>query len=62
MCLPLLDCVSCVPPASLAMRAAVRERYGIEVTLTCKNTSKYMLRCLPEICIAGAYTLISWPD
>ncbi|XP_058250061.1 uncharacterized protein LOC131355665 isoform X1 [Hemibagrus wyckioides] len=30
VCLPLLDCVSCVPPASLAMRAAVRERYGIE--------------------------------
>ncbi|KAI4896813.1 hypothetical protein NFI96_029271 [Prochilodus magdalenae] len=30
LCLPLLDCVGCVPPASLAMRAAVRERYGIE--------------------------------
>ncbi|CAL8241551.1 unnamed protein product [Merluccius merluccius] len=29
-CLPLLDCVGCVPPASLAMRASVRERYGIE--------------------------------
>ncbi|XP_041926746.1 PLAC8-like protein 1, partial [Alosa sapidissima] len=29
-CLPLLDCVSCLPPASLAMRAAVRERYGIQ--------------------------------
>ncbi|XP_053485359.1 PLAC8-like protein 1 isoform X2 [Ictalurus furcatus] len=33
VCLPLLDCVSCVPPASLAMRAAVRERYGIEGSL-----------------------------
>uniref|UniRef100_A0A667Z7I7 Uncharacterized protein n=1 Tax=Myripristis murdjan TaxID=586833 RepID=A0A667Z7I7_9TELE len=30
-CLPLLDCIGCVPPASLAMRASVRERYGIEV-------------------------------
>jgi len=30
-CLPLLDCISCVPPASLAMRASVRERYGIQV-------------------------------
>uniref|UniRef100_A0A8C9TF18 Uncharacterized protein n=2 Tax=Scleropages formosus TaxID=113540 RepID=A0A8C9TF18_SCLFO len=29
-CLPLLDCVACVPPASLAVRASVRERYGIE--------------------------------
>lgn len=29
-CLPLLDCISCVPPASLAMRASVRERYGIQ--------------------------------
>ncbi|XP_073692747.1 placenta-specific gene 8 protein-like [Garra rufa] len=29
-CLPLLDCVGCGTPASLAMRAAVRERYGIE--------------------------------
>ncbi|KAK7909505.1 hypothetical protein WMY93_014189 [Mugilogobius chulae] len=29
-CLPLLDCMSCVPPASLAMRASVRERYGIK--------------------------------
>ncbi|KAJ8389283.1 hypothetical protein AAFF_G00121480 [Aldrovandia affinis] len=29
-CLPLLDCVGCVPPASLAMRAAARERYGIK--------------------------------
>ncbi|XP_077961796.1 placenta-specific gene 8 protein isoform X2 [Gasterosteus aculeatus] len=28
-CLPLLDCIGCVPPASLAMRASVRERYGI---------------------------------
>ncbi|KAK2900168.1 hypothetical protein Q8A73_013297 [Channa argus] len=26
-CLPLLDCVGCVSPASLAMRASVRERY-----------------------------------
>lgn len=31
-CLPLLDCIGCVPPASLAMRASVRERYGIQVT------------------------------
>ena len=30
-CLPLLDCMGCVPPASLAVRATVRERYGIEV-------------------------------
>lgn len=30
-CLPLLDCIGCVPPASLAMRASVRERYGIQV-------------------------------
>lgn len=29
-CLPLLDCLSCLPPASLALRAAVRERYGIQ--------------------------------
>ncbi|XP_010886036.1 cornifelin homolog B [Esox lucius] len=29
-CLPLLDCISCVPPASLAMRASVRELYSIE--------------------------------
>ncbi|CAL8384440.1 unnamed protein product [Arctogadus glacialis] len=29
-CLPLLDCLGCVPPASLAMRASVRQRYGIE--------------------------------
>ncbi|XP_029941296.1 PLAC8-like protein 1 isoform X2 [Salarias fasciatus] len=29
-CLPLLDCIGCVPPASLAMRASVRERYGIK--------------------------------
>ncbi|XP_067117932.1 placenta-specific gene 8 protein-like [Osmerus mordax] len=29
-CLPLLDCISCVPAASLAMRASVRERYGIQ--------------------------------
>ncbi|XP_028419499.1 placenta-specific gene 8 protein [Perca flavescens] len=28
-CLPLLDCIGCVPPASLAMRASVRQRYGI---------------------------------
>lgn len=31
-CLPLLDCIGCVPPASLAMRASVRQRYGIQVT------------------------------
>ena len=30
-CLPLLDCIGCVPPASLAMRASVRQRYGIKV-------------------------------
>lgn len=30
-CLPLLDCIGCVPPASLAMRASVRQRYGIPV-------------------------------
>lgn len=30
-CLPLLDCIGCVPPASLAMRASVRKRYGIPV-------------------------------
>uniref|UniRef100_A0A8C8DQG1 Cornifelin n=1 Tax=Oryzias sinensis TaxID=183150 RepID=A0A8C8DQG1_9TELE len=30
-CLPLLDCMGCVPPASLAVRASVRERYGIKV-------------------------------
>ncbi|KAG7256220.1 hypothetical protein CRUP_035848 [Coryphaenoides rupestris] len=29
-CLPLLDCLGCVPPASLAVRAAVRQRYGIQ--------------------------------
>ncbi|XP_035264634.1 placenta-specific gene 8 protein-like [Anguilla rostrata] len=29
-CLPLLDCVGCVPSASLAMRATVRARYGIK--------------------------------
>ncbi|XP_035005594.2 cornifelin homolog B-like [Hippoglossus stenolepis] len=29
-CLPLLDCIGCVPPAALAMRASVRERYGIQ--------------------------------
>ncbi|KAL4006438.1 PLAC8-like protein 1 isoform X3 [Oreochromis niloticus] len=29
-CLPLLDCIGCVPPASLAMRASVRQRYGIK--------------------------------
>ncbi|KAM6949569.1 placenta-specific gene 8 protein-like [Aplochiton taeniatus] len=29
-CLPLLDCVGCGAPASLAMRASVRERYGIK--------------------------------
>ncbi|XP_036403524.1 cornifelin homolog B-like [Megalops cyprinoides] len=29
-CLPLLDCVGCVPPASLAVRATVRERFGIQ--------------------------------
>ncbi|KAI1898572.1 hypothetical protein AGOR_G00073730 [Albula goreensis] len=29
-CLPLLDCIGCVPPASLAMRATVRQRYGIK--------------------------------
>lgn len=33
-CLPLLDCIGCVPPASLAMRASVRQRYGIQVTQT----------------------------
>lgn len=30
-CLPLLDCIGCVSPASLAMRASVRERFGIQV-------------------------------
>lgn len=30
-CLPLLDCIGCVPPASLAMRASVRQRYSIPV-------------------------------
>ncbi|KAF3836882.1 hypothetical protein F7725_004346 [Dissostichus mawsoni] len=30
-CLPLLDCIGCVPPASLAMRASVRQRYGIQI-------------------------------
>ncbi|XP_017296477.1 placenta-specific gene 8 protein-like isoform X2 [Kryptolebias marmoratus] len=30
-CLPLLDWISCVPPASVAMRASVRERYNIQV-------------------------------
>uniref|UniRef100_A0A3Q3QQM7 Uncharacterized protein n=1 Tax=Monopterus albus TaxID=43700 RepID=A0A3Q3QQM7_MONAL len=29
-CLPLLDCVGCASPASLAMRASARERYGIQ--------------------------------
>ncbi|KAM3590770.1 uncharacterized protein V6R79_016333 [Siganus canaliculatus] len=29
-CLPLLDCIGCVPSASLAMRASVRQRYGIK--------------------------------
>ncbi|XP_053715937.1 placenta-specific gene 8 protein-like [Synchiropus splendidus] len=28
--LPLLDIIGCVPPASLAMRATIRERYGIQ--------------------------------
>uniref|UniRef100_A0A3Q2XTD2 Uncharacterized protein n=1 Tax=Hippocampus comes TaxID=109280 RepID=A0A3Q2XTD2_HIPCM len=28
--LPLLDCLGCVPPASLAVRASVREKYGIQ--------------------------------
>lgn len=31
--LPLLDCVRCGTPACLAMRVAVKERYGIEVKL-----------------------------
>nr|XP_015195834.1 PREDICTED: cornifelin homolog A-like isoform X2 [Lepisosteus oculatus] len=30
LCLPVLDGIGCVPPVSLAMRAAVRERYGIQ--------------------------------
>uniref|UniRef100_A0A3Q2V3B6 Cornifelin n=1 Tax=Haplochromis burtoni TaxID=8153 RepID=A0A3Q2V3B6_HAPBU len=33
-CLPLLDCIGCVPPASLAMRASVRERYAITACTT----------------------------
>ncbi|KAL2079057.1 hypothetical protein ACEWY4_024801 [Coilia grayii] len=33
VCLPLLDCLSCLPPASLAMRATIRERYGIQGSL-----------------------------
>ncbi|XP_037116394.1 cornifelin homolog B-like isoform X1 [Syngnathus acus] len=31
--LPLLDCLGCVPPASLAVRASVREKYGIKVNV-----------------------------
>lgn len=43
-CLPLLDCIGCVPPASLAMRASVRQRYGIPVrprihVLRCHNSA-----------------------
>ncbi|XP_063042970.1 cornifelin homolog B-like [Engraulis encrasicolus] len=33
VCLPVLDCVGCLTPGSLAMRAAVRERYGIQGSL-----------------------------
>ncbi|XP_035861056.1 uncharacterized protein LOC116042281 isoform X2 [Sander lucioperca] len=36
-CLPLLDCIGCVPPASLAMRASVRERYGIRISTHIKS-------------------------
>ncbi|XP_020789433.2 placenta-specific gene 8 protein-like isoform X2 [Boleophthalmus pectinirostris] len=36
-CLPLLDCLGCVPPASLAMRASVRERYGIKISRELKR-------------------------
>lgn len=53
-CLPLLDCIGCVPPASLAMRASVRQRYGIQVErgqtkhqLVGESYQKYVLVCLP---------------
>uniref|UniRef100_A0A3P8TMY3 PLAC8 like 1 n=1 Tax=Amphiprion percula TaxID=161767 RepID=A0A3P8TMY3_AMPPE len=39
-CLPLLDCIGCVPPASLAMRASVRQRYGIQKTSEYNMSSK----------------------
>lgn len=50
-CLPLLDCIGCVPPASLAMRASVRQRYGIQVArannpMVQENCQKYLLVCL----------------
>lgn len=49
-CLPLLDCIGCVPPASLAMRASVRQRYGIQVAraknpIVQENCQKYVLVC-----------------
>ncbi|KAM9500622.1 cornifelin homolog B-like isoform 1-T2 [Clarias gariepinus] len=30
LCLPMLDGFGCIPPITLAMRASLRQRYGIE--------------------------------
>uniref|UniRef100_A0A673LTP4 Plac8 onzin related protein 6 n=1 Tax=Sinocyclocheilus rhinocerous TaxID=307959 RepID=A0A673LTP4_9TELE len=30
-CLPLIDLCACIPPVSMALRASVRNRYGIQV-------------------------------
>ncbi|XP_062849389.1 cornifelin homolog B-like [Trichomycterus rosablanca] len=30
LCLPLLDSFGCIPPITVAMRASLRQRYGIE--------------------------------
>lgn len=64
-CLPLLDCIGCVPPASLAMRASVREQYGIKVQekstnvtfFTLQNDTCFLMQCSSELLAGQSHNL-----
>uniref|UniRef100_A0A672NNP3 Plac8 onzin related protein 2 n=1 Tax=Sinocyclocheilus grahami TaxID=75366 RepID=A0A672NNP3_SINGR len=40
-CLPMIDNCACTPPVSMALRASVRNRYGIQVCVAQKSTKKF---------------------
>ncbi|XP_060783706.1 cornifelin homolog B-like [Neoarius graeffei] len=45
LCLPMLDFSGCIPPITLAMRATMRQRYGIEGSIC--NDCVYSYFCFP---------------
>ncbi|KAE8278932.1 hypothetical protein D5F01_LYC22514 [Larimichthys crocea] len=60
-CLPLLDCIGCVPPASLAMRASVRQRYGIQINQAgCSGTVKKERQIRQKVGVVEGQAGRSW--